>query len=281
MFNSLIAELLLLRKRAAVYILLGFWLLMTVGFTYVLPYYAYKGDIAFHQRGGAILLANLLPDHLVSTLLGSFPFFGGVIVLILGVLSMGSEFAWGTLTPVFSQRASRFKIFFSKMAALAIALVPFVILVYILGFVASSLIAMAESQTIAMPPLMDLLKALVSSWFIMAAWASFGVMIAVISRGTSLAIGLGIIYALVIENVISAFGQQIALLGHVSTVLLRTNGYSLLSSMGALFTGEGPGGFSGQMVSGTQAGLVLGGEIALFLAVAAALVRWRDVAGSS
>ncbi len=277
--NSLIAELMLLRKRVSVYILLGFWLLLTVSFAYILPYYAYKGDIAFREHGGKVLLANLLPSHLVSTLLPGFPFFGGTIVLILAVLAFGSEFSWGTLTTIFTQRASRMKIFFSKLGALAIAIIPFVVLAFLLGYIASTLIAWGEGQSMALPPAWDLARALAATWFIMAVWAAFGVVIAVISRGTALAIGLGIIYGLVLEGVIAGFANQITVLGYISKAFLRTNGYSLLSSLGATVTGEGPGAFSGKTVSALQAGSVLGIEAVVFVAVAAVILRWRDVAG--
>ncbi len=282
--DSLIAELTLLRKRVATWILLGFWLVLTILFAYVLPYYAYKGDIRFRERGGAALLAIMLPHNLVASLLSGFPFFGGTIILILGVLTMGSEYTWGTLTSAFTQRASRLKVFFSKMLALAIAIVPFVLLVFLLGFIASLLIALAENQPIDLPSAWQVLQALAIAWFIMAVWGSFGVLIAVLSRGTSLAIGLGLIYGLVLEGIISAFTNEITLLDYMSKAFLRTNGYSLVASLATTVTGGGggPGGLqSSQIVSGTQAVLVLALEIVVFIIVAAALVRRRDVAGSS
>lgn len=277
--NSLIAELLLMRKRSAFWILLGFWSLVAILFSYLLPYYAYTSDLSFHGRGvGIILLIPLLPQNLVANITNSFPFFGGTVVLILGALAMGSEFTWGTLTPVFTQRAGRLKVFFAKLAAIAIALVPFVLIVFLLGFFASSLIAWREGQSLGLPPLWGLTKALGTTWFLMAVWASFGVLLAVLSRGTALAIGLGIIYGLVIEGIISSFGRQIDLLADISNGLLRTNGYSLISSLGvAIQADAGPGQFGGEMVPGIQAFLVLGGYIVLFIAAAAAILKWRDV----
>lgn len=281
--DSLMAELLLLRKRAATWTLLGFWSAMAMLFSYLLPYYAFTSDLNFHGRGvGAVLLVALLPQNLIANITSSFPFFGGTMVLILGALMMGSEFSWGTLTPVFTQRASRLKVFLSKMIALGLALIPFVGSVFVLGLTASVLIAWREGQVINLPPLFDLVRALGATWFVLAAWAAFGVLLAALSRGTSLAIGLGIIYGLVLENIISAFGRQIDLLASVSNALLRTNCYSLISSLGAGIQSEaGPGGFSGTLVSGTQAFAVLGGYIILFITVSAILIRWRDVAGTS
>ena len=281
--NSLAAELLLLRKRTAAWILLGVWSVMALLFSYVFPYYAYSSGTSFGPPGaGQILLLVLLPQNFINNLLGGFPFFGGIFVLILGVLMMGSEFSWGTLTPVFTQRDSRLRVFFSKMLALGIALVPFVASVFVLGFGASVLIAWRESQPVDLPALWDLIKALGTSWFILAVWAFFGVLLSVLARGTALAIGLGIIYGLVLENIINAFGRQIDLLHQVSKALLRTSGYSLLSSLGVSIQGEqGPGSFSGPFLSGTASALVLAGYIVLFIGISSILIRWRDVAGTS
>jgi ABC-2 type transport system permease protein len=280
--GSLLGQLLLLRKRKALWILLGFWLGMTVLFSYVLPYYAYLSGTGFERRVGQILLVQLLPQNLVATVMGSFPFFGGVIALILGVLSTGSEYSWGTLTYAFTQRASRLKVFFSKMLAVAIALVPFILLVYLLAFIASLAIALREGQAVDLPSLWSVVKALGASWFLMAVWASLGVLVSVLSRGTALAIGLGIIYGLVIENVITVFGLQVDFLNSLSKGLLRTNGYSLINALGATPIGEaGPGSFFGSYVSGTQSFLVLAGYTALFILVSAAIIRRRDIASSS
>ncbi|MHB1391066.1 MAG: ABC transporter permease [Thermoleophilia bacterium] len=283
MFDSLKAELLLLRKRTATWTLLGFWTALALLFTYLLPYYAFTSDLKFHGHVvGPALLITLLPQNLISEITSPFPFFGGTMVLILGALMMGSEFSWGTLTPVFTQRASRLKVFLSKMGALGLALIPFVLSVFILGLIASLLIAWREGQVIDLPPLLDLVKALGVTWMVLAAWATFGVLLATLSRGTALAIGLGIIYGLVLENIISAFGTQIDLLASASNALLRTNSYSFIASLGVSIQGEaGPGGFSGTLVSGTQAFLFLGGYVILFIGVSAILIKRRDVAGSS
>ena len=281
MVSSLKAELLLMRKRVSFYVLLGFWAGLSLLFTYILPYYAFKNNLKLHgQPIGAAILPTLLPQNMVNLITVGFPFFGGVMVLILGALAMGSEYNWGTLTPILVQRDSRLKVFLSKIVAVGIALIPFVIAVFLLGFIASSLIAWREGQSEVLPSLWSVVRAMGAGWFLLAAWASFGVLLAVISRGTAMAIGLGIIYGLVIEGLIASFSTQIDLLATLSKGLLRTNGYSLISSLGAIISGgEGPGGFTGQSVSALQAAIFLGAYIVLFVSVAAAIVRKRDVAG--
>jgi ABC-2 type transport system permease protein len=111
-------------------------------------------------------------------------------------------------------------------------------------------------------------------------WAAFGVALGVLSRGTALAIGVGILYALVIEGLISAFADQISLLEPLVQLFLRANAYSLVDGLGASTTGaatDGPGAFSGPYVGGTQALIVLIGYIASLLVLSGLLLRRRDV----
>jgi ABC-2 type transport system permease protein len=273
------AELLLIRKRRSTWILLGLWIALAMFFSYLLPYVEYRnGDIG--GGPGQTPLEELLPDRLAGHLSGGFPFFGGVFALMLGVLTFGSEYGWGTLRTVLVQRPGRLRVFTAKLFALAAALVPFVLAVFALGTVASYAIAWGEGAEAGSPPLWDLMRALAAGWLILAVWAAFGVALGVLSRGTALAIGVGILYALVIEGLISAFADQISLLDPLVQLFLRPNAYSLVDGLGASTSGaatDGPGAFSGPYVSGTQALIVLIGYIASLLVLSGLLLRRRDV----
>jgi ABC-2 type transport system permease protein len=103
----------------------------------------------------------------------------------------------------------------------------------------------------------------------------------VLTRGTSLAIGVGILYALVIEGLLSAFADSVSVLEPLTNIFLRANGYSIATALGALpeeIESSGPGSFSGPFVDSLQALGVLAAFIAAFAALAALLLRRRDVA---
>lgn len=273
MRSSIGAELLVLRKRAATWILLGLWTLLAVFFAYVIPYALDPGE----DPGG---LGDLLPSALPGTLAVGFPFFGGVFALMLGVLAVGSEYGWGTLKTLFIQRPGRLQVLGAKLLALGAVLVPFVLAVFALGAGASYVIALREGADVAWPSAWLLVRALGAGWLIMAAWAAFGVLLGVLSRGTSLAIGVGILYALVIEGLISAFADAVSFLQPVTEFFLRANGYSLVKGLGlstADAAGNGPGAFSGPYVDGAQALVVLILYMAVFLALSGILLRRRDV----
>ena len=64
-------------------------------------------------------------------------------------------------------------------------------------------------------------------------WAALGVLLGVVTRGTSLAIGIGILYALVIEGLLSALAGSVSVLEPLTDVFLRANGYSIAAALGA------------------------------------------------
>jgi ABC-type transport system involved in multi-copper enzyme maturation permease subunit len=274
MISSVSAELLVLRKRVSTWILLAVWTALTLTFAYAVPYVTYLNEPRSER------LDELLPDTLVGNLMVGFPFFGGVFSLMLGVLAFGSEYGWGTLRTLFTQRPRRLQVFGAKLLALAIGLVPFVLVVFALGAVASSAIALREGVDITWPSGSLLLRGLGAGWLILAAWASLGVLLAVGSRGTALAVGIGILYALVIEGLISALASEVSMLDRIVEFFLRANAYSLVARLGVssdVVADNGPGSFSGPFVDGSQALLVLASYALVFLAVSGWLLRRRDV----
>jgi ABC-2 type transport system permease protein len=273
--GGLRAELLVLRNRASSWILLGIWVTLALVFAYVVPYAQYL------NRPSPDRLADVLPENLVGTLMGGFPFFGGVLALMLGVLTFGSEYGWGTLKTLFIQHPGRLHVFGAKLLALAATLVAFVVVVFALGALVSYAIAVREGAQVSWPSLWLLLRGLAAGWLILAVWAAFGVLLAVLLRGTALAVGVGILYALVIEGLLSALATQVSLLDSFVELFLRASGYSLVVGLGASAEDagdRGPGSFSGPFVGGEQALLVLVSYLAVFVVVTGWRLRRRDVA---
>jgi ABC-type transport system involved in multi-copper enzyme maturation permease subunit len=270
------AELLVVRKRSSTWILLGIWSVLAVLFAYVIPYVEYRNGSEPGQT-----LAELLPERFAGNLVGGFPFFGGVFALMLGVLALGSEYGWGTLKTLFIQREGRLSVFGAKLVALGAVLVPFTVVVFALGAGASYVVAAREGGAVDWPSAWLVVRAMGAGWLILAVWASFGLLLAAVSRGTSLAIGIGILYALVIEGLISAFADSVSFLEPVTEFFLRANAYSLVKAVGLSVgdaAGNGPGAFSGPYVATGQALLVLVAYMAGFLLLSGLLLRRRDVA---
>jgi ABC-2 type transport system permease protein len=275
--RSVAAEMLVLRKRASTWILMAVWVLLGLMFSYLLPYLTYRSAVEGPRRSSLDLM---LPHRLADNILGGFPFFGGVFALMLGVLAVGSDYGWDTLKTLFIQRPGRVRVFGAKLAALGVGLVPFVIVIFMAGAVASYLIAGAEGATVGWPSGWELIRAVAAGWFVLATWAAFGVLLAVASRGTALAIGLGILYALIIEGLLSALASEVAWLDAFVEYFLRANAYSLVTAIGiptAGFADNGPGSFFGPYVGAGQAIFVMSAYGVCFLALSAVLLRHRDV----
>ncbi len=276
MLNSVYAELLLIRKRASTWILLGLWVLLTAIFGYVFEYVTYlTGNVESAQ-----LSARIIPSQLVGTFLEGYPFFGGVIVLILGVLTFGSEYGWGTLKTVYTQRPGRVRLFAAKLAALGIVLAVFVVVPFVVSALLSYFIALREDVAIVWPGVWLTVRGVATGWFLLAVWAAFGSLLAVLSRGTALAIGIGILYGLVIEGLISAFVNDVSVLRPLAEGFIRANGYSLVEPLGIVAENvrdRGPGSFAGPYVGSLQASLVLAGYLSAFVLLAGLLLRRRDV----
>lgn len=266
------AELLVLRKRASSAILLGIWVLLAIFFPYGLEYLEAPGDTVPEQ---------LLPESFAGHVLVGFPFFGGVFALMLGVLAVGGDYGFDTLKTLFTQGPGRLRIFGARLLALATGLVPFVVVVFVVGAGTSYLIARVEGAAVDWPSVWTVLRALGAGWLILAAWAALGVLLGALTRGTALAIGVGILYTLVIEGLLSALASQVSLLEPLVELFVRANAYSLVAPLGLSVeevTSNGPGAFAGPYVPGEQALLVLTAYVVGFLALSAFLLRRRDVA---
>jgi ABC-2 type transport system permease protein len=272
--GSVRAELLVMRKRASTWILLAIWVTLALVFAYVVPYATYLND---SQREP---LGDVLPQNLMGSLLAGFPFFGGVLALMLGVLAVGSEYGWGTLKTLLTQRPGRLQVFGAKLLALAAVLAVFVLTVFAVGAVASSAIAWREGADIDWPSAWSLLRGVGAGWLILAVWASLGVMLATLSRGTALAVGVGILYTLVIEGLLSALATQVSAIDRLVEFFVRANGYSLVTDLGVAtddIGDAGPGSYSGPLVDGEQALVALTLYGAVFLVLSGWLLRRREV----
>jgi ABC-2 type transport system permease protein len=274
MRGEVTAELLVVGKRTSTWLLLGIWTVLALVFAYVVPYVTYLNGSEPESLG------EVLPESLVGNVLVGFPFFGGVFALMLGVLAFGSEYGWGTLKTLFTQGPGRLRVVGAKLLALAVVLIPFVLVAFAVSALASVVIAFREGADIAWPSAWLLVRGLGAGWLILAVWAAFGVLLAVLSRGTAVAVGVGILYTLVVEGLLSALASQVSVLDRLVELFLRANGYSLVTGVGASaddVAGNGPGSFSGPFVGGWQALLVLISYGAIFLAVSGWLLRRRDV----
>lgn len=278
MLRSCRAELTVLAKRSATWTLAAVFVLAAVFFLYVQPYFLPADSPTGGSSGDH--LAEVLPTGLVGNLV-VFPFYGGILVLFLAAIAAGGEYGGNTLGTILTQRPARWKVFSGRLIALGVVLILIVAAVFAAGAVCSYLIAWREGAAADWPAAWDLLRALGAGWFVLAVWAALGTFLAVLLRGAALAIGAGVMYALVSEGLITTFADGSGALGVVSKAILRSNAYSLVAPFGTspAIVEDGPGGvYLGSLVAPGLAALVLAAYGTVFVLAAALIFLRRDVA---
>ena len=286
MSGVLSAELLKLGKRPATWIVVGIWLALNLTFAYLLPYLSYRTGTPTGPDGAAPpaqLLAEVLPANLVTNVLGGYPLFGGAQVLILGALITGSEYGYGTLTTLLTQRPRRIEVLASILGALTLVVIALGVASFALSAGASSLVAAVESAPGAFPSTTELAQGLASGWLILGMWGLGGALAGIAFRGTALAVGLGLVWALVIENLVRGTAALLDVFDTIQRALPGVNAGSLVAALGASGQGEGAGGTPGvvAVVGGSQATVVLACYVVGFVLVAAMVLARRDVAATS
>jgi hypothetical protein len=273
------AELLRLRRWPATWVLIGVWFALDLAFVYVFNYIAYRtGDVSgpADRVPRAQLLAGLLPEAVPSAAVQGTPLFGGAIVLILGALAAGSGFGWGTWKTVLTQGPGRGTVFAGTLVVLALTVVGIVLATLALDLGVSSVLALVEQQPVDLPSVAALAEGAGTGVLVLGMWCAAGVLIGLLTRSPALAVGLGLVWALVVENLLRGVADLLGGLGVVTDHLPGTAAGSLVGSLGGAAADRAPG---VQTVLGAgPATAFLVGYLVLFAAGGLALMRRRDVA---
>lgn len=274
------AELYALVRRPAVWTIFAAIAALNQIFSYLVPYLSYRsGDTTGFTAGMPLeeVLATTLPAQLVPNTLGGFPVFAGALALAWGALVFGSEYGWGTMKTLFTQRPTRLAVLGGKLLAMAICVVVSVIALFGLSATSSLLIATVEGASTAFPSTGHIAAGITSGALIMMMWSCLGAALAVIMRGVALPIGLGIVWALGIENLVSAMAtSMLAALEPLRNVLPGVNAGSLVGAVTPERIGEAAPGVTSVVGQG-QAVATLAAYVVASMALAGWLYRRRDV----
>ena len=272
MGGSFSFETLKLRKRTSTWALGGLLIAAVGPLGYLLVYWLVTetgGDPSETER----YLTSFYPENLVPGVLGTLTGVGGVVSLILGSSVAGDEHGWDTLKTLLTQRPGRGRVFAGKLLALAAVLAIFVVACFAAGVAGSYVVARLEDAPVAWPPASELLLGMGAAWLVLAAWTSVGAFLATLLRGTALAVGLGLAYALVLENLVSGLSLVSETAEKVRPALLGKNSSDLARSFeDAPVTAAGAG-----VVEPVQAALVLAAYVIVALTLVLFLLRHRDV----
>ncbi|AGZ44255.1 ABC transporter permease [Actinoplanes friuliensis] len=272
MTDHLRAETLKLVRRPATWALLAIAVVLSLTFTYLIPWAGYAGGTGGPRADRG--LAALLPDQLVGNSIGGLPVFLGALMLILGVLTAGGEYASGTWKTVLTQDPSRLRVHAAKLVTVVGAALAGVLSVFAAGALASVVIALAEDRAISWPGAGDLLAGIAAGWLIAAMWTVFGTLLGIALRGVALPVGLGLVWLLAVQNLLALIAAPLLdWVAQAQKVLPGPNAGSLVAALGA---GADTPGVEAVVGSG-QAVVVLIAYLLAFAALGGLLLRRRDI----
>jgi ABC-2 type transport system permease protein len=282
MRGSFAAEILKLRKRPSTWVLLAVSVALTELFAYFLPYSSYlTGDQ--NQATAGIdpqnVLAGTLPDQLVPNSIGGFPVFAGALALIFGALAVGSEYGWGSMKTILTQRPARLAVYGGKLLAIVSMLLAGVAVTFAAGALTSGVIAAVESKPLDYPAPLDLAQGFAGAWLVLSMWCVLGALLGLVFRSVAVPIGLGVVWVIAVENLVSSVADNLLTsLQGLRDVMPGVNAGSLVGAL-TRAAGATDGGAPGvtDAVSGTRASITLAIYVAAFLALSLATLRRRDV----
>lgn len=272
------AEMLRLRKWPAFWIVLGTWILLNLTFAYLFNYLAYTSGESSRMSNGLpreALLRQMLPAAVPEVFTQGMAMFGGALMLILGALTVGSGYGWGTWKTVFTQGPSRVRAVAAVVVSLAAVVVALVCTAFVTDIAVAALIAASQSQPLALPALDRSLLGILTGVVILGMWTLAGALIGAIARGPAPAVGLGLVWVLVVENLLRGVAGIFAPIEVITDHLPGTAAGSLA---GAMRTVDGPATPGVLHVLGrTESLVVLVAYLVLFAGGTIWLLRERDL----
>jgi hypothetical protein len=138
-------------------------------------------------------------------------------------------------------------------------------------------LAVVEDRPVALPPAGELVEAVGAGLLVLGMWTAAGMLVGTLARSPALAVGLGLVWALVVENLLHGVS---GLPGGLAVLTDHLPGTAAGSLIGALDGSEQAGGAPGVLtvLPGPTALMALLGYVVASTAATLLLVRRRDLA---
>jgi ABC-type transport system involved in multi-copper enzyme maturation permease subunit len=273
--GSLKGEAIKLFKRPANWVLVVILLAALATIAYAVTYAVYSHPPPNFRTNvpTALLKRSVFPENVVPTVLQSLNGLGAAIMLILGSLSMGSEYSWQTLQTLFIQRPRRNVVFLGKLVGLAVTCLLIDVLLFAVGAAMALLFVTVDGNHSNWPSVETILRGLAAGWLGLAVWTAFGVVLAVLFRGVAAAIGGGLTYLFVLEGLIAGLLRDT---GGIRDALKFLPGVSQ-SAVTASFRTTFPGLQGPALISATRGTITLLIYLTVFVVIAGVVLELRDV----
>jgi ABC-type transport system involved in multi-copper enzyme maturation permease subunit len=284
MYAAFRGELFKAVRRPGVWVLVGLFLALAILIGYAVTYLIYTHPPPNSSQGLApgTSLADfkiaLYPENVVKQTMSQWGVLGGVFALIVGVLLQGSEYGWGTIKTLYTQRYGRLTMLFGKLLAMLVIVLVIAIGLFAVDAACSWIVVQLDGKTSSFPTADVIAKAIGAAFLIFSFWAVFGFALATVFRQSALAIGLGLAYALVIELLV--FGLLAGLGANIVRPIQQWFPIANSSYLAQAFGQVRVRGFQGQpapYADATHAVVMLLLYVIAFTTLTAWLTRTRDV----
>jgi ABC-type transport system involved in multi-copper enzyme maturation permease subunit len=220
-------------------------------------------------------LLALYPDQFVNAVMGAgFPL-GAAMAIVLGALVSGSEYSWGTMKTILTQRPGRLTTWSGRVAVFAVWMGIMSLILFAIGAASSVVVASFEGHAITWPAALDIVKGLGAIWLVFMANGAIGLALGVLIRHSAAALGVGLIYVLAVEIIAVRFIDSLnnGAYNWIGNLFVGQNATALLQR----FTSPAFGHTVAPSIGAEQAVLVLVAYLGGLLLVSAAMLRMRDV----
>ena len=272
-----VAELAKAAKRPALWVLLAVAIVLSQVFNYLIPYLAYRtGDTPPVGGTARDLLPSMLPEQAVGSTISGFPVFAGALALVFGALITGSEFGWDTVKTQLIQRPGRLAVLAGQWLTILVGVLVGVAAMLAFSAVSSTAIAAIEDASLGWGSAGEVVAGAAAGALILLMWAGLGAGLGMLLRGVAMPIGLGVVWVLGVENLVSVMASTaFTALQPVRDVLPGINAGSLVVSVAGAAT-EGTPGVT-DSVDGLRAVVTVCCYLAAAVIVAMIAMRRRDV----
>jgi len=271
------AELRRLLRWPVTWVLAGVWLTLNALFGYVFDWISYRTGETTGPADAGVQLSSLLPAAIPDRFADGMPMFGGAVVMILGALAVGSGYGWGTWKTVYTQGPSRAASFGGTLVALLVLVAGLVLATVGVDLGMSALVAAVEGGSTALPAFDALATSYGGGVLILGMWAAGGVLLGVLARGPALAVGLGLVWSLVVENLLRGVANALPAIEGITNRMPGSAAGSLAGALGGTDVADGGSPGVLHVLSGPVATGLTAGYLVVCVAVALALVTRRDL----
>lgn len=206
--TDLRAELAVQARRPVHALLVGVAVTLTLVFGYVVPYAGYAAGTT-GPPGSDRGLAAMLPDAFLGSATAGTPVFAGALALVLGALVVGSEEGWQTWKTLLLQGTGRLRVYAAKVAVAVLGAGALTTALLAAAAVASATVAAVEDAAATWPSAGEVVTGLASAWLITGTWAVVGAVLAVLLRSVALPVGLGLVWVLAVQNLLTALAAPL------------------------------------------------------------------------